>query len=186
MTVEVSKRTFSVEEYHQMIRAGILTENDRIELINGEFIAMSPIGSKHAGCVNRLTVLLSARLQNQAIVSVQNPIQVNDYSEPEPDLAVLKPRPDFYGESHPRPADVLLVIEVSDTTLAYDQEIKLPLYAEAGIPEAWIINLPQSTIEIYTTPQTGLYRKAEFFKPGDRLASSIFPELKISADQVLG
>lgn len=185
MTVEVSRRTFSVEEYHQMVRAGILTENDRIELINGEFIAMSPVGSKHASCVKRLNILFSKHLQGNFIVSVQDPIQLNDYSEPEPDLAILKPRPDFYAEAHPRPDDVLLIIEVSDTTLDYDQEVKVPLYAKAAIPEVWIINLPQSTIEIYTTPQTGLYRKAEFFKSGDPLVSSVFPELKISADQVL-
>jgi len=155
MTVAISKRIFSVAEYHQMVDAGILTENDKIELINGEFITMSPIGSKHASCVKRLNTLLSNQLQDDAIISVQDPIQADEYSEPEPDLAVLKPRADFYADGHPQPSDVLIVIEVSDSTLGFDKEVKLPLYAKAGIPEAWVINLPENTVEIYTTPQTG-------------------------------
>jgi Uma2 family endonuclease len=185
MTVEVSKRTFNVAEYNQMVKAGILTENDQVELINGEIIAMSPVGSRHASCVKRLNILLGKQLKENFILSVQDPIQLDDYSEPEPDLAVLKPRPDFYAEAHPRPDDVLMIIEVSDTTLDYDQEIKIPLYAKAGIPEVWIINLQENTVEIYTTPQTGLYRKVEFFKSDDRLVSSVFSELKVAANQVL-
>ncbi len=186
MTVAIGKRVFSVTEYHQMVEAGILTENDKIELINGEIITMSPVGSIHAGCVNRLSALLSTMLQKQAIVSIQNPIQADDYSEPEPDLAMLKPRSDFYSESHPQPADVLIVIEVSDSTLDFDKEVKLPLYAKAGISEAWIINLPEKTVEIYTTPQTGIYRKLELFKADERLVTSAFSQLSITADQVLG
>ena len=185
MTVEVSKRTFNVEEYYQMVKAGILKEDDRVELINGEIVTMSPIGSRHAGCVKQLNALLSSQLQESAIISVQDPIQVDDYSEPEPDLAILKPRPDFYAERHPLPADVQVVIEVADTTLTYDRAVKLPLYAKAGISEVWIINLSENTVEIHTIPQTGIYRKVEFFKAGDCLTSSIFPHLEITADQAL-
>lgn len=152
MSVTIPKPLFTVAEYYQMAEAGILAPEDRVELIEGEIIAMSPIGSRHAGCVNRLTQLFSEKVSGLAIVSVQNPIRLSDSTEPEPDLALLRPRADFYAQAHPQPADVLLVVEVADHSLAYDRAIKVPLYARAGIPETWVIDLDTETVFVYQQP----------------------------------
>ncbi len=120
-----------------MAEVGLLSEDSRVELIEGEIIEMSPIGSTHGGTVNRSSKLLHRELDDIAIVSVQNPVHIDDFSEPQPDLALLKPRKDFYSNSHPTPEDVLVVIEVADASVYYDRNVKPPLYARAGIPEAW-------------------------------------------------
>ena len=144
MTIDSTQRAFSVTEYHQMTEAGILTEDDRIELIEGRVILISPIGSRHAACVKRLNALLSQRVGAAALVSVQDTIRLDDYSEPEPDIALLHPRDDFYAHAHPTPADLLLVIEVADTPEGYDREEKVPLYARAAIPEVWLVSLAKN------------------------------------------
>lgn len=184
MTVAVSKRTFNVREYYRMAEAGILTEDDRVELIKGEIIAMSPIGSKHAGCVNRLNTLLSNHLKKNAVVSVQNPIHLDDYSEPQPDLAILKPRNDFYAQSHPQPADVLVVIEVADTTLTYDREVKLPLYAKVEIPEVWIVNLEENIVEVYTEPANEKFQHMQLLTVGEKLISFSVKKLAINLEEI--
>lgn len=166
MEVQVVKRPFTVQEYHLMAEAGILTENDRVELIHGEIINMSPIGNRHLACVNRLTMLLAPLLNTKAIVSVQNPVRVDEYSEPEPDVTLLKLQSDFYAQEGIKPQNVFLIIEISDSTLDYDRKIKLPLYAEAGISEIWIVNLPEEQVETYTQPANGIYQQIEKFKRG--------------------
>jgi Uma2 family endonuclease len=138
--------------------AGIFSADERVELIAGEIIQMSPIGKRHAACVNVLAELLREQLQRSVIISVQNPIRLDDYSEPQPDIAVLKRREDFYRSALPQPADVLFVIEVCDTTLEYDRQIKLPLYARAGIPEVWLVNLADEQIETYAQPAGDAYQ----------------------------
>lgn len=183
MSVQVAKRPFTVDEYYRMAESGILTEHDHVELINGEILAMSPIGSHHAGCVKRLNNILSTHLKENAIVSVQDPIYIDQYSEPEPDIAVLKPRSDFYTQHHPVPQDVLLIIEVSDITLKYDREVKLPLYAKAGIPEVWIVNLVEDRIEIYTQPAQDLYKQQRIYKKEDTLT---LLDQTFSAGDILG
>lgn len=170
MEVPVVKRHFTVKEYHQMAASDILTENDRVELINGEIITMSPIGSRHASCVKRINALLNSKLQQIAIISVQDPLHIGEYSEPEPDIAVLKPRADFYAQQHPTPQDTLLIIEVSETTLPYDREVKLPLYAEAGIVEVWIVNLAQACVEAYTHPSGDKYLEKKQYKKDSSVA----------------
>jgi Uma2 family endonuclease len=142
----LQRHRLNVDEYHRMGRAGILPEDSRVELINGEIIDMAPIGSRHAGSVSQLNALLERATGDAAIVWVQNPIALSDHTEPQPDLALLRPREDFYKTAHPGPGDVLLVIEVADTTLAYDRDIKLPLYARASIPEAWLVDLAARTL----------------------------------------
>jgi Uma2 family endonuclease len=137
--MEVKRRRFTVHDYHRMGEAGILHEDDRVELIEGELVEMTAIGTRHFSCVNRLNRLLVMHVGDDAIVSVQNPVRLNEYNEPQPDLTVIRPRD--YLESLPKPEDVLLLIEVSDTTLAYDRGVKLPLYARAGIREVWIVDL---------------------------------------------
>ena len=133
MPVQVERRTFNVEEYHRMLDAGIITEDDRVELIEGEILMMSPIGSWHAACVNRLDALLHRLFGESVIISVQNPIRLSDFSEPQPDLAVLRARQDYYAQTHPTSNDILLLIEVADQSLEFDRDVKVPLYAKAAI-----------------------------------------------------
>ncbi len=135
MAAQVARRMFTTDEFHRMAAAGILSEDDRVELIDGEIVQMSPIGSPHASCVDRLTALFVRRFGRRAIIRVRNPIVLSRHSEPQPDLAVLKLRTDFYAEKHPGPSDVLLVVEVADTSADYDRLTKVALYARAGIPE---------------------------------------------------
>ncbi len=137
---------FTVEDYHKMAEVDILGEDDRVELIDGEIIEMAPIGRLHAVCVVRLTDLFGETLRRRAIVWAQNPIGLGERSEPQPDLALLRWRPNFYADADPRPEDVLLIIEVADTSLAYDRDIKVPLYARAGIPEVWLVDLNEARL----------------------------------------
>jgi Uma2 family endonuclease len=148
----IPRRKLSLADYHRMGEAGILREDDRVELIHGELIAMAPIGSRHAATVSRLTHVLIAAAGSNAIVSTQNPVALPPESEPQPDIALLKPRADYYAASLPGPSDVLLIIEVADTTLAYDRDIKLPLYAQHGIGEVWLIDLQRNALSIYRDP----------------------------------
>ena len=157
MSLAVTHYRFNVDEYHRMGEAGILGPDDRVELIDGEIVMMTPIGSRHAACVDRCNDLLTRLVRGQAIVRVQNPIQLDDYSEPEPDLSLLRPRTDFYAGAHPLPNDVLLVIEVADTSIGYDREVKLPLYGSMGIAEVWIVDLGRRCIDAYRGPIAGGY-----------------------------
>jgi len=156
----------TVQEYHRMGEVGIFGEDDRVELIEGELIDMTPIGSAHAGKVNRLQAVLSRTLRDRAIVSVQNPVILGTESEPQPDVMVLKTREDFYESSHPRPQDVLLLIEVADTTDRYDRAVKVPLYARHGIPEVWLLDLQEERLEVYHGPEGGEYRHVDFYRTG--------------------
>jgi Uma2 family endonuclease len=186
MSAQIEKRYFNAREYYRMVEAGVLSEDDRVELIEGEVLKMSPIGSRHAACVSRLDTLLHHQLGQTAIVRAQSPIHLNDFSEPQPDIALLHPRADFYEQQHPMPEDVLLVIEVADTSVEYDRNIKLPLYARAGLAETWIINLPRNTIEVYTQPLNGKYKKSLKLKRGESFQSQTVPSLSLSVDEILG
>ena len=186
MSVQIARRHFNVAEFYKMAAAGVFAEDDRVELIEGEIIEMNPIGSRHAACVGRLTKLLERLAGDRAIVWVQNPVQINDYSEPLPDVALLQPREDFYAQANPQPADVLLIIEVADSSVEYDQDIKIPLYAQANIPEVWLVNLPQEAIEIYTQPHEGEYREIRSVKRGESLTAQAISNLTIDPAAVLG
>jgi Uma2 family endonuclease len=148
----VTRRPITVTEYHRMGEVGILGERDRVELIEGELVAMSPIGSYHQGTVNRLNHSLVQAIGERAIVSVQGTVRLDDLTEPDPDFALLMPRPDFYREAHPGPSDVLLLIEVADTSLNYDRAVKRALYARHGISELWIIDLSAGEVEVCRQP----------------------------------
>jgi Uma2 family endonuclease len=148
----VARRALTIAEYHRMGEVGILTGRDRVELIEGELVAMAPIGREHSGTVNALTRLLVEIVGDRGVVAVQNPVQLDDLTEPEPDFAVLKPRPDYYRRATPRADDVLLLIEVADSSLAYDRAVKRSLYARHGIPEFWIVNLTAGEVEVCRTP----------------------------------
>ena len=177
---------FTVEEYHQMGEAGIFTENAGIELLNGRIYTMSPIGKKHFACVNRITRFFAQNLTDQAIVSVQNPVVLNDRSEPEPDVTLLRYQEDFYESQLPNANDVLLLIEVSETTLRFDREIKLPLYAQSEIPEVWIMNLKDASVEVYTNPQEGNYTQLQTLKRGHKLTPQQLPLLAVGVDELIG
>ncbi|HEX8560492.1 MAG TPA: Uma2 family endonuclease [Pyrinomonadaceae bacterium] len=182
----MTRRSFTVAEYERMAEAGILSEDDRVELVAGEVIKMSPIGKRHAACVDALSEILRERLGRSVIVRVQNPIQLDDFSEPQPDVAVLKRRDDFYRHAHPRPEDVLLVIEVSDTTLEYDRQVKAPLYARAGVPEVWVVNLPGERVETYADPAGDAYQTPGSHARGEELQSRSLAALRVGVSEVLG
>jgi Uma2 family endonuclease len=181
---QLTRWRFTVHDYHRMGEAGILHEDDRVELIEGELVQMTAIGTRHFSCVNRLNRLFVMNVGDEAIVSVQNPVRLNEYNEPQPDLTVIRSRD--YRESLPMPEDVLLLIEVSDTTLAYDRGVKLPLYAQAGIREAWIIDLAGETIGRYTDPSEEGYRLADQIRRGQTLESDALPGPTPSLDEILG
>lgn len=162
----IQRRRFTVADYYKMADAGILMPSDRVELIHGEILKMSPIKSLHAGIVNKLASLLILALQGKAIVAIQNPLNIDADTEPEPDIVVARYRADSYTENHPTPEDVLLVIEVADTSLQYDRQVKVPLYAQAGIPEYWIVNIPEQQIAVFRQPVKGKFAVKESISPG--------------------
>ena len=180
------RHRLTVAEYYRMAKAGILTEDDRVELIEGEIIQMPPIGGPHASRVNRLNYLFILAVGDAALVIVQNPLRLGERSEPVPDVMLVRPRADFYAAGHPTAGDVLLLVEVSDTTLAYDQRIKLPLYAHSGVPEVWITDLAHEMIRVYREPGPTGYRMSLTFRRGDRLSPSAFPNLEFAVDDILG
>jgi len=185
MTVQVSRRLFTTSEYERMVEAGILGEDERLELLDGEVREMSPIGSRHVACVNRLNTLLSLHVRGQAIVSIQNPIRLSDYSEPEPDIAVLHARDDYYATALPVADDVLLVVEVADTSLAYDREDKLPRYAAALIPEVWIVDLEHNTVERYIRPLHDRYAEAAIFQHGEAFTTQLIAPFMVKISDIL-
>ncbi|MGH2588820.1 MAG: Uma2 family endonuclease [Dehalococcoidia bacterium] len=182
----VPRRRFTVDEYYRMAEAGILHEDDHIELLDGEIIEMSPIGGRHAACVNCLAELFITRLAGRAIVGIQNPVHLSSGSEPEPDIALVRPRPDRYASGHPRPADIFLLVEVADSSLTYDRDVKLIFYAEAGIPEAWIVDLNAARILVYRAPRPDGYRQMTIVGPEEALSPIAFPDLVLAAGEILG
>ena len=187
MTVRVERRPFDVHEYHRMAEARVIPEDDRVELVEEEIVKMAAVGSRHAACVKGLNAQLGGLVGADAIVAVQDPVRLDDLSEPEPDVALLKPRDDFYAGGHPTPGDVLLLIEVADTPLEYDREIKLPLYARAGIAQVWLVDLNAEAIETYARPEGGAYASTGRAVRGDTLPA---PEgsryFTLSVDRILG
>ncbi|MCA1567564.1 MAG: Uma2 family endonuclease [Acidobacteria bacterium] len=185
MSVQIERRTFSVDDYYRMVEVGLLAEGERVELIEGQVIKMSPIGSRHAACVTRLNMLFTRSVGRQAIVSVQNPVRLDEYNEPEPDVAVLGARADFYAAAHPTPPDVLLLVEVADTSVEYDRQVKVPLYARAGIAEVWLVDLTSDAVEIYAQPGEGAYLTTRRAARGESVASGL-AGLSVLVDEVLG
>lgn len=177
-------RRFTVDEFLRMGEAGVFREDDRLELIEGAILEVTPTGSAHAACVNRLNHALS-RLAGRAIVAVQNPVRLSEDSLPQPDLALLRWRDDFYAMRHPGPEDVLLLVEVADTTLAYDRDVKVPLYARASIPEVWLVDLGGSAVWVYRQPGPGGYASVRRLARGERLAAAAFPDFAVGVDEVL-
>lgn len=165
----VEKRLLTVDDYYKMAEFGILKPDERVELINGEIIKMSPVNSRYAGHVRLMNRTLNFLIGTEAIISIQNPIRLNDKSEPEPDIAVLYPREDSYIESHPTADDIILLIEVSDSTLRYDRVQKAELYATENIQEYWIVNLQNKQLEVYQNPLDGKYTTKAILKKGEKV-----------------
>ena len=187
MAIVLKTHRFTVDEYHRMGEVGIFSEDDRVELLAGEIVEMSPIGPLHASTVGRLTALFSAQLGREAIVWIQNPLLLGaEDSEPQPDVALLRPHPDFYARAHPEAQDVYLVIEVADTSLVTDREVKLPIYARAGVPEVWLLDVVTQRLEVHRRPTPDGYQDVHSFRRGESVAPQAFPHLVLTVDTLLG
>jgi Uma2 family endonuclease len=186
MRTEPTKKLFTVDEVFKMADAGIFGPEERIELIDGEIIEMTPVGDRHIICVNRATTFFTESFGRRAIVSIQNPVHLNIHNMPQPDVVVFKPRADFYSSQRPVPSDVLFLVEVSDTTLRFDQKIKLPRFAAAGISEAWIEDLQHDLLLVYREPERDRYRVCLTYRRGDSVSPLSFPDLIFRVDDLLG
>ena len=178
-------RRFTVDEYYAMAEAGILKKEDRVELIDGVIVAMSPMAGPHIGCVNGFNRALTTAVGERAIVQVQCPVRLDDSTEPEPDLALLRECADFYDSGPAGPEDVLLLIEVADSSVDYDRYEKLPRYARAGIPEVWIAVLPERIIAAHTGLVDGRYTMRRTFSPGDTISPGCFPDAVLPVAEIL-
>ena len=181
----LTHRKFSVDEYHNFIDQGVFRPDERIELWEGEFIEMSPIGMRHSSCVNLIIEIVRDLLGKTVVISPQNPIVLDDYSEPQPDIALLKRREDFYRKSGATANDVLLVIEVADTTVRYDRDVKFPSYAKNGIEEAWLIDLENNRVEIHSEPTEEGYSLVKILNRGQNAQSTVLKDLQIEIDEIL-
>ncbi len=187
MAVALRRRRFTLDEYHRMGETGILGPDDRVELIEGEIIEMTPIGSRHAATVARIHHLFSTRLGDRAVVWVQNPLLLARHqSEPEPDVMLLAPRTDFYAAGLPEPAAVRLLVEVADSSLPYDRRTKFPLYARSGVDEAWLVDLEVGRLEIHHGPGGGTYHDVRVPRADETFAPAAFPDLGLRLRDLLG
>ncbi len=185
--VEPKRRRFTIAEYHRLGEVGILRTDERVELIEGEIVEMGPIGRLHAGAVDRIANVFCRRLGERVIVRVQNPVVFTDLlSEPQPDVTLLVPRPDFYTGGHPESHDILLVLEVMDSSVAYDHRVKLPLYARAGVAEVWLANVNTHRIEGYRRPEPAGYAESRVFQEDDLLSIQAFPDVTLTVRELLG
>ena len=177
---------FDVYQYRAMGKAGILVKEDRVELIRGEIIAMSSIGNEHMATVDSSARFWIQALGDRAIVRIQGSVRLDEFNEPQPDVALLKRRDDFYRSRSAGPSDIFLIVEVSYSSLAYDRGVKLSLYAEFGIPEVWIANIPARTVEAYTDPSGGEYATRRTFYPGQTVSPAAFPDIALPVADVIG
>ena len=185
MQVETTKKLFTVRDYHRMAEVGIFGAEERVELIEGEILEMSPLGHRHMICVNRAMRLFIAKAGDRALVSIQNSLGLSQYTEPQPDVVVLKPRADEYAAKRLSAEDTLLVIEVAQTTLNYDRRRKLPLYAAAGVPEVWIEDLKNDLLLVYRQPFSNMYSTSLVLRRGDSISPLALPDLILSVDELL-
>jgi Uma2 family endonuclease len=183
-TVDVRRRRFTVQEYYRMAEVGILTEHDRVELIAGEIIEMSPIGFRHAACVSTLIHRLTQAIGDRAQIWPSNPVRLFRDTEPQPDLAFIRGPLSRYSE-HPGPADVVLLIEVADTSYSFDRNVKLPLYARAGVPEVWIVDLRHDVIEVFREPSPSRYGITQRVERSGSVAPLAFPDVVLAASDIL-
>jgi Uma2 family endonuclease len=180
----IVRRKITVEEYEVMYEAGVFKPDERLELINGEILKVAPMNAPHISYVIRLSRIFTERLTKRAIVSTQLPIVINEESEPEPDLSILRWRSDDYFSGKPKAQDVYLLIEVASASLLFDRRVKLPLYARAGVPEVWIVKVQERELEVYRTPKGEAYSESRVLKPSDKIALLAFPDVEILLSEV--
>jgi Uma2 family endonuclease len=185
MAIEISRKLFTVHDYHRMVDAGILCEDDRVELIRGEVLTMSPIGPRHSAAVLRANHVLGRIVGDRAIVGVQGSIRLDEYDEPQPDIYLLRPKEDFYASGHAGPADIFLIVEMADSSLGYDKEVKMELYAETGVPEYWIADIQDDCVVAYSNPDKHAYRTIQTFQRGSAVTPQLLPECRIPVDALL-
>ena len=181
-----TRRRFTVAEYYAMADAGILSETDRVELLDGDVIVMPPIGDWHAASVKLFANTFPPALQGRAMIAVQDPVRLGDDSEPQPDIVLLEWRDDFYRSGHPTPGNVLLLIEVADSSVEFDRTVKLAAYARVGIPEVWIAARSERRIESYRGPVADQYTDVQYFGPGESVSPQAFPDVIVEVDRVIG
>jgi len=187
MAVPIQKRFVTLDEYHRMAEEGAFPPDARVELIRGEIVEMSPIGPAHAGSVRRFIRNFSSRLSPYAVVDAQNPVELRDQeSEPQPDITLLRLRDDLYSTATPTPGDTFLVVEVADSSLSFDRRVKMHLYAEAGIPESWLVDLNSETLFVYRRPSPDGYQDVRAYRRGESVAPEAFPDVLFTVDEVLG
>jgi Uma2 family endonuclease len=186
MAVAVSRRRFTADEYQRMEQVGILSPVDRVELIDGEIVAKMTIGPRHAACVDRTTRVFVTTARDTAIVRVQGSVRLDLFNQPEPDLALLRPRADFYASAHPRPADILLIVEIAESSIDYDLDVKYRIYARLAVPEYWVVDLNENVVLCYTGPERDAYRYVRRYGKGQMIAPRELPGCVISTDDLLG
>jgi Uma2 family endonuclease len=183
--VEITRKLFTVREFQQICDAGVFHPDSRYELIRGEIIEMPRPTRHHMGRVNKLNRVFTSKLGESVIVSIQNGMFVNEMSEPRPDVVICKPLEELFGPFEPEPADVLLLIEISDTSIRYDTRIKGPLYAQAGIPEYWVLNIPDNVLEVRTDPSGAEYRRTDIYKRGQTVTPQQLGGIVFTVDELL-
>lgn len=183
--VALRRRLFTADEYQRMGQVGILSENDRVELIEGEVITKMTIGPRHNACVNRTAKAMMSAVGDAAIVQVQGSFRLNLYSEPEPDLVLFRPRADFYASRLPEPADIFLVIEIAESSIDYDRILKGRIYAEWAIQEYWIADLNKNLLWCYSEPRGGAYRNVLEYHRGESIAPTMLPDCFVAVDVLL-
>ena len=186
MSVSIPLWKFTVDDYARMAETGILHEDDRVELLNGEIVKMAPIGSLHASCVKGINRLFASRFGDLAVLGVQDPIRLGSFSEPQPDIALLRPRDDLYRDRHPGPEDILLLVEVSVSTAESDRLVKMPLYSQWQIPQAWLVDLDAGVVEVYRLNDQGLYDPPELVIGDGLVVIDAFPDVVLTAADILG
>ena len=185
MAATARRRPFTADEYHRMLAAGILAEDDAVELVGGDIVNKAPKSARHAACLSKLTEHLASALRQRATIRVQDPIALGPFSEPEPDIVLAKHRVDAYADGHPTAGDVLLVIEVADSSLHYDREVKIPLYASFGMPEVWLVDLIRQAVTVFTEPGAKGYDNAFDKQSSDTIQPVAFPEVKLPVAALL-
>ena len=186
MVVAEQTYRFTVDDYYRMGEVGILSPDAHVELVDGEIKRMPPIHPPHASIVHRLNAVLARKLHGNVVVGIQSPIRLDDFNEPQPDVTVLRFRDDYYGSQHPTPDDVLLIVEVADTSLRYDRDEKMPRYGRAGIPEAWLVDVQAGTITVFTEPHAGGYGQERVVTRGQEIMSLAVEGLRLQVDEALG
>jgi Uma2 family endonuclease len=185
MPVAVTRRRFTADDYQRMGQAGILRAEDRVELIDGEIATMTPIGPRHCASIDRATRAFVRKAGDSAIVRVQGSVRLDFYTEPEPDLVLLRPRADFYSSRHPGPAEILLIVEVAESSIDYDSDFKSRVYARSGLHEYWLADLNENVVFCHSGPEEGLYQKVQRYTRGQLLAPLLLPECVVSTEDLL-